>query len=156
MYISAHFATLKNTINAMDLKDFVKFHQRVIDLANELNKLFSFIILEECLVLSLLISVMIVRILYSDDILKSVPIFFQVALCLINILIYCYGGQKITDSAGEICENCYEMDGNYMIILLRTKYELKIGSFIFNASLPTFTMIMNWTNALITFVESFL
>lgn len=156
MYLSAHLEILRNSIAIMDLKEFVDYHVKLISLAVKMNKLYYFIIFLECLVMSLLISVMAVIVMTSGDVAVLFTLGFYLISCITDLFIYCYGGQKIMDSAGDLCNEYYKLNKNYFTIMLRTSTDLKIKTFIFDASLSTITLILNWAMSLITFVKSFL
>lgn len=154
--ICAHFKILRTIINDTEVKEFVDYHQRVLDLAAKVNKIYSPIIFEEYLILSVIFCVIGFQVVISEDLIHSVPMMFHGTAALINLLIYSYGGEVIMDHAKRVCEDCYKIDKDYLIIMMRTKHEYKVESMMYHASLPTFSLIMGRTMSMITLLESFI
>ncbi|CAG9801718.1 unnamed protein product [Chironomus riparius] len=156
MNICAHFEILKIVIHDLEVKEFVEYHQKVLNLAKHINRLFNPIIFGEYLVLSVLFCVLALEAGLSENFFDFIPILFHGIASLLDLMIYSYGGQKIMDCASEICKDCYNVDSNYLIIMLRTKRELKIESMMYHAALPMCSLIMGRTMSLITLMKSFL
>lgn len=140
----------------MELKDFVNYHQKVIDMTLKLNKLFSFVIFIEFMLLSILLCVTAFQVVMSDDLLRIMTAFFHGMAAFMDLLIYSYGGQKVMDCSAEVCDDCEKIDDNYVFISMRAQKELRIKSMMFHATLPTFTLILSRTMSLITLLQSFL
>lgn len=156
MNICAHFEVLKKVSNEMELKDFVEYHLKLLDITPRVNYFFRVVVFQEFAVLSLLLGVIAFRIVISKSVTESIPVYFHGIACVTTLLVYAYSGQRIMDSAGEVCRDCYVIDKNYTIIMMRTKKQLKIESSMFHASLPAFTLIMNRTMSLFTLLKSFM
>lgn len=155
MNICAHLKIIRLAMNERDLKETVDHHNQIIDIVAKLNKLFNIILFTEYAVKSVILCVLGFLIFMSDD-----PVIVSVSMShglagVIELMIFSYGGQKIMDYAEEICVECYEIDKNYLIVMLRTKYKLRLYSLMYDACLPTVTLIMNRTLALITLLKSF-
>ena len=71
------------------------------------------------------------------------------------LFIHSYGSQKIMDSTLSVGDDIYQIDKNYLFILMRTQRLLKIKAGFIHAYLPTFQMILSWTVSLVTLIESF-
>jgi hypothetical protein len=154
MNICAHLKILRTSINELEVVKFVEYHQNIIDMAMKLNTLFKFIIFQEYLLLSVLLCVLAFPIAYNDDIIKSIPFFMHAIAGIIDLLIYSYGGQKIMDLAGDICDDCY--DANKLIVIIRSQHKLKIKSMCYHASMATFDLMIRRAMRLITLLKSFL
>ena len=63
--------------------------------------------------------------------------------------------QKIMDSTLSVGDDIYQIDKNYLFILMRTQRLLKIKAGFIHAYLPTFQMLLSWTVSLVTLIESF-
>lgn len=154
MNISAHFEIMQDLIHEIPIKEFAVHHQRLLSLGSKINKIFKFIVLEEYLMLSLLLCVLDFQIVINENKTKAIPGFFHGMAAITELLIFSYGGQKVMDSARDVCKNSY--DPQHYFIMMRTKRELKIESLTFHASLPTFSTTMSRTMSLIALMESFL
>ena len=139
----------------MELREFVSYHQKIIDMASKLNKLFKIVIFFEFLFLSILLCVTAFQVVKSNDLMRIVIAFFHGMAAFLDLLIYSYGGQQIMDYSGEVFDDCKIIDEVYVFIALRTQKKMKINSMSFHASLPTFTTIMNRTMSLIALLQSF-
>ncbi|CAG9801717.1 unnamed protein product [Chironomus riparius] len=154
--ICAHFEILRNIINEINVKEFVDYHQKTLELATKLNKIFGIVIFGEYLILSVIFCVIGFQVVISEDLIHSVPMMFHGTAALINLLIYSYGGEIIMDHANKVCEDCYKINKDYLIVMMRTKHEYKVESMMYHASLPTFSLIMGRTMSMITLLESFI
>lgn len=154
--ICAHFEILRRIINDIEVKEFVDYHQRVLELSEKINKIFSIVIFEEYLILSVIFCVIGFQVVISEDLIHSIPMMFHGTAALINLLIYSYGGEIIMDHANNVCKDCYRINKDYLIIMMRTKHEYKVQSMMYHASLPTFSLIMGRTMSMITLLESFI
>ncbi|XP_070508199.1 odorant receptor 45a-like [Chironomus tepperi] len=152
--ICAHFEILRHIINDVKVKEFVEYHQKVLDLAEKINEIFSIVIFQEYLILSLIFCVIGFQVVISEDLIHSVPMMFHGTAALINLLIYSYGGERIMDHANRVCVDCYKVKKDYLIIMMRTKHEYKVKSMMYHASLPTFSLIMGRTMSMITLFNS--
>lgn len=155
MNICAHLKIVKLIINEGELKETVIYHNQVLNLVKKFNKIFNLVILGEYTVKSVPLCVVGYLIVMSDDI-------FIITVCIshgmagiIELMIFSYGGQKIMDYGEEICDECYEIDKDYLTIMIMTKYKLRVYSLMHDACLPTVTLILNRAMALITMLKSF-
>jgi triphosphoribosyl-dephospho-CoA synthetase len=156
MNICAHFEILKIEIHELEVKEFVEYHQKVLNLSKHMNKLFSPIIFGEYLILSVLFCVVALEVGISESLVDTIPILFHGMASFMDLMIYSYGGQKIMDCASAVCEECYKIDDNYLIIMSRTKRDVKMEAFMYHASLPMSSLIISRTMSLITLMKSFL
>ncbi|KAL7011657.1 hypothetical protein ACKWTF_014373 [Chironomus riparius] len=104
--------------------------------------------------MSVLFCVLTFPIILNDDASKPIPHLFHAIAGIIDLLIYSYGGQKVMDSAVDVCKDCY--DAEKMIVMLRTKHDVRIESVYYDASLPTFSLMIGRTMSLIAVLKSFL
>ena len=155
MNICAHLKIIRLVMNERGLKETVNHHNQVLDLVKRFNKLFDEIMFGEYAVKSVVLCVVGFLIVMTDDVFVLTICFFHGMAGVIELLIYSYGGQKIMDYGEEICDECYEIDKNYLIIMLRTKDQLRLYSLMYVANLPTVTLIMNRAMAMITLLQSF-
>ena len=91
-----------------------------------------------------------------NDPAKTFRAFFQLFAGMPKILTYSYGGQRILDTASSVCKNCYTLDKDYLAIMMRTNQEVKIKTFAYDATLETFTFIINQTMSFFTLLRSFM
>ncbi|CAG9801188.1 unnamed protein product [Chironomus riparius] len=154
MNVCAHLKIIRQTMNERSLKETVSYHNRIFDLIAKMNKVFSAILFGEYAFLSLLLGVNGFLIVMTNDISIRTACCIHGTTGVIELLIYSYSGQKIIDYGQEICDDCYEIDKNYLIVMLRTKHKLRLYSLMYDACLPTVTLIMNRVMAMITLLRS--
>lgn len=153
--ICAHFKILRSEIEFLELTEFVSYHRKVIDLSRRVNQLFKLVIFTAYLLMSILLCVTAFYVVTATNFLEKIPTIMHGLGGLIDLFIYSYGGQSIMDCAMEVCDDSFQSNKAYWFVLQKTQEELEIKSWIFHASLPTFCLIMNQTNALITLLQSF-
>lgn len=155
MNISAHFEILRNLINEIKLEDFVEYHLQITHITKRLNKLFNVIIFTEYVFITLMLCTTGFQIVMCEDSIRIFAAVFHGIACIIDILIYSYGGQMIISSACAVTKDFYEFDKEYILVLMRTKLDVKINSLFYTACLPESSLIMGRTMSLITMLKSF-
>lgn len=138
----------------MNLKEFVDYHQQIINLCSKLSEFFKVIVFLEYIVQSCLLCTIAVQLVMGTDLLKMIVAFLHGSAALTDLFIYSFGGQLVMDSSTEVFQDLVRIDKNYRFILHRTQTELKIKSMMFQASFSTFSRIISQTISLITLVKS--
>ena len=156
MNICAHFEILRTKINIINVKEFVVYHRDILNLGSNLQFLFKEIVFVQFVAMTLLLCVDGFQVIEFEGMSKKFNAFFHTATALIDLFIYSYGGQLIMDSAMSVCNENENIDKSYIIINMKAQAELKIDTGFFNASLPTFSTILNRVMSLITLLQSFL
>jgi hypothetical protein len=140
----------------MDVKEFVVYHREILNLGSKLQHLFKEVVFVQFISMTLLLCVDGFQLIEFEGMSKKFNAFFHTATALIDLFIYSYGGQKIMDSSKSVCDENENIDKSYVVINMRAQSELKIDTGFFNASLPTFSTILNRVMSLITLLQSFL
>ncbi|KAG5680498.1 hypothetical protein PVAND_010005 [Polypedilum vanderplanki] len=135
--IGAHFDILRESINRINLKVFVKRHLYILDLTNELNELYKPIIWVEFLIIGMTLCVIGFVIIAVQEITQKITAIFLAVAVLVDIFIYCYGGQIIMEKSSDICKNCYKIDKDFLIIVGRSQKPVQIKTLLFHASFST-------------------
>ena len=155
MNICAQLKIIRLTLTERDLKKIVDHHNQILDLVAKFNIVFKPILFGEYAVISVTFAVCGFLIVMSDDVYVIFICIFIGMAGLLEVMIFSYGGQKIMDYAEEVCEDCYEIDRNYLIVMMRIKNQLRLYSLMYDANLETVTLIMNRAMAMITLLKSF-
>ena len=85
---------------------------------------------------------------------KKFRAFFHVIIASLELLIYSYGGQKVMDSSMAVCDDVYEIDKNYLFIMMRSQMAVEMKSGFFHACLPIYMILIKRTMSLITLLQS--
>lgn len=139
----------------MTLKEFVKLHDKWINIADRVNKLYKIIIFYEYLVLSLLLCVCELKFIIGHIFEQKIEAILHIFAALIDLTIYSYGGQKVLDTSSDVCKDCYNMNKDYQIIMSRVKHELKIKAPMYVACLPALSLVIGQTCSLVTLFQKF-
>lgn len=152
--ICAHFDILRESYNG-DKKKWIQDHQAIISLAEELIELFKPLILVQFFISSMALCGMGVQLTLSDSIVKQIiALNFGFAM-MIQLFIYCFGGQLILDKSSSVADDFYELDKDFIIIIARGQKALTVKAGIYEATLPNFSVILNSAASLITLMKSF-
>lgn len=156
MNICAQLENLRESIDIDDKKSFVKNHQNILRLANELNELVKPVIFVLFLFGSLLLCVIGFQLMTIKSASKKIAACSFGITIIIQLFIYNYAGQEIRDKSSSVAGNFYKPDKDFLIIIARSQKPLEIKSAFYNASLPTFRLILSSTASLFTLLQSFL
>ena len=140
----------------MELGEFVDYHNNVIDITQRFKRFYRLIIFIEFSFLSLLICVTSIQVTLGDDLLKSLAPLFHGMTSVLALLIYSYGGQQIVDSSVGVCDDYFGNEKTFILIVFRSQKPLMVESFVYQISLPIFSLIMSRAGSLITLLKSFL
>lgn len=151
--ICAHLDILRLMIHKSEMKEFIEYHRTILNLAKELNEIFKFIMIVEHLLLGVLICTIGFQLAMVQNSSMLMTIGFGIT-AIMELFIYSYGGQMIMDKSSEICKELYEVDKNYLFILMRTNREVKIKAGFFHICLPTLTSILNSAGSMMALLKS--
>lgn len=153
MNICAHFDVLREMIHECEMKEFIEYHRKILELARELNVIYRVIIMSNHLLLGVLICTLgfTLSMVQDPEILLTVG--FAIS-AIMELFIYSFGGQMIMDKSMEVCNQFYELDKDYLFIIMRTQIEVKIKAGFFHASLPTLTSILNSAGSMMALLKS--
>jgi gustatory receptor len=151
--ICAHFEILYRF--DYEKKEFIEEHQKVIDLASDLNMLIKPIVFTQHLVSSLLLCVIGFQLVMLHDLYKRLAAFFFGLAAMIQLLMYSFGGQQIMDKSLNVSSKMYNLDKDYRMIIMRSHRVCKIRAGIFEASLPTYRTMISNAGSLMTILKSF-
>lgn len=154
--IAAHFEIMKKIINDAETKDFLIYHQTVLDISKKLICLYKPIIFTEFVIMTIVLCFTGFQILMLDDFAKILGAMLHAGAAFVDVSIYSYGAQKVLDSALAVGDEFYKSDKNYILVLLITQKELKFDAGLFHASLHTLTVILSRTMSFITLLKSFI
>lgn len=138
----------------MNLKEFVDYHNEVICLVHKFNKVFSSLIFCDYVLDSILICVTVFQVVTNTDAFRIVTAFSHGMAVVIDILLCCYGGQQIIDNSESVCDDFYQFNKDYILVLLRVQKGSRIKSYVYQTSLPLFSLLMSRTVSLITLLQS--
>ena len=155
MNISAHFIILRDIILETELKEFVKYHQKIIGVTKKVSKLYKPIIFTEFVLVTTILCVSGLQIIMSNDFSKFFVALFLNLAAVVDVVIFAFGAQKVLDSALAVCNEVYKADKNYLLIMMITQKELKFDVGLFHASLNTLSIILSRTMSFITLLKSF-
>lgn len=85
---------------------------------------------------------------------KVVVAIFGVAI-IIQLFIYTFGGQLITDKSSLVADHFYGNDKDFIVIIRRSQKAEMIKAAFYIADLPTFWGIMSSAGSLIALLQSF-
>lgn len=153
--ICAQFDILKESFDG-DRKNFIEKHQIIYKLCEDLKTLIKPVIFTQFFLTSINLCVIGFQLVMLDGLIKRiVPLFFGIAI-IIQLFIYAYGGQCVLDKSESFADFFYDLDKDFIFIILRAQKPVKFEAVFYEANLPTFCNIMNNTISLITLLKSFI
>lgn len=152
--IGAQFDILRESYKG-DKKKFVQDHQEIIDLSEDLIELVKPLILVQFFISSMALGGMGVQLTLSESIVKRIIALAFGCAMIIQLFSYCYGGQLIMDKSSSIADHFYELDKDFIIIIARGQNALTVKVGVYEANLPTFSVILNSAASFITLMKSF-
>ena len=95
MNISAHFIILRDIILETELKEFVKYHQKIIGVTKKVSKLYKPIIFTEFVLVTTILCVSGLQIIMSNDFSKFFVALFLNLAAVVDVVIFAFGAQKV-------------------------------------------------------------
>lgn len=154
LYLQAHFKILRNTINNTELREFVDNHRQVMNLTLEVRSFYKKLIFMKFILTAVILCVACFQVTSINDFVMKARAFFHVIVASLELLIYSYGGQKVMDSSMSVCDDVYEIDKNYLFIMMRSQMAIKMKSGFFHACLPIYMILIRRTISFITLLKS--
>lgn len=153
--IAAHLEILKGSLNELKIDEFVKYHLKIINITNKLNSVYSPMIFTQFFIETTLFVELGLNVLAADTFLERLQPFMHVSGALADVACYSFGSQKVMDSSEEICEDAYNIDKDYLLVIMTAQRKLRITTVFFAASFETFSFMLSRTWSLISLFNSF-
>lgn len=153
--LGGHLEALRESYDN-DKPKFIRRHQKILELAEELKKLIKPIIFIQYLITSIVLCTLGFQLVVVDSFFKRVVTSVFGFAMTIQLFIYSYGGQFIMDKTISVADNFYQNDKDLVLIVARAQRPIIIEAGFYQATLPTFQAIMSSTASLITLLQSFL
>ena len=137
-----------------DKPKFVRRHQVLLDLADELKHAIKPVVFTVYFINSLILCIVGFQFLMIDDLAVRF-----IALCmgcsyLIQTWIYSLGGQLVKDKSSSVAENFYQLDKDHVVIIARAQKPAVIKAWMYNAEVTTFCQVLNTTASFMTVLKS--
>lgn len=155
IHIGAHFEILGKSFDG-DKKKFVKKHQVIIDLVEDLNNLIRPVLFVQFLISSMLLCVIGFQIVMFQDVFQLFTHLNFGAAVMIQLFVYAYGGQIIMDKSLLVADELYDLDTDMVTIISRVQKASTIKYLFYIANLPTFSAILSSAASFITLLQSLL
>lgn len=153
--ICTHFNNLRESFDG-DKKKFVESHQIILDLTENLNNYFMPVIFIQFVISSVLLCVIGFQVVVAESFVKQIiSAIFGMGI-IIQLYIYCYGGQIIKENGSSVADKLYHLDKDLVIVIARAQRAQKIKSLFYEANLSTFKTMLSAAASLITLLKSFI
>ena len=154
--ISAHLDILRTSISELKSDEVVKYHVKIISITKRFNSIYSPKVFAEFFVVSTtLIVVLGLSVIAAERFVELVAPFIHISGALIDVGCYAFGSQKIMDSSEAICEEAYNIDKNYLMVIMTAQRKLRITTPFFDASFETFNFMLSRSWSFITILNLF-
>jgi sensor histidine kinase YesM len=145
---------LREQVHEVEKIDFIERHQQTLALSHELNEIFRPIIFIEFLAVSFVLGGIGVTFAMSRNFIEHLMLLIYGSVMMVQLFIYCYGGQYLKERALSVCDEVYKLDRDYKLIIMRIQKGVKIEAPFFRATMEQFASVMNTTWALISIIRS--
>jgi odorant receptor len=152
--ICAHFDFLRESFDG-DKKKFIKKHQELLSLADEIDRLFKPIIFAQFMISSMLLCVLGFQLVMHRDLFKRLVVTVYGLAIIVQLFYYSYGGQLVMDKSSSAADNLYQLDKDFTMVIARAQKPCVIKAGFYEASSATFTTILSSAASLITLLQSF-
>jgi hypothetical protein len=152
--IGAHFEDLREQIHEIEKVSFIKRHQQILSFAKELNEIFRPIIFVEFLTISFVLCGVGVSLAIKRELIDQLMLLCYGSAMTIQLFLYCYSGQYLMNRTASVCDEVYNLNLDYKLIIMRAQKGMRIEAPFFRATLEQFGSILNTTWALISVIRS--
>jgi hypothetical protein len=152
--IGAQFENLREQVDEVDKIEIIKRHQEILALSQDLNDIYRRIILVKFTTISIVFCGVGVSMAMASNFIDQLLLLCYGSGMLAQLFFYCYSGQCLKDRAASVCDEVYQVDRDYMLIIMRAQKGVRIEAPFFRATLEQFASILNTTWALISVIRS--
>ncbi|KAL7027207.1 hypothetical protein ACKWTF_005359 [Chironomus riparius] len=139
----------------MKIDEFVIYHLKLMDITNRLNLIYKPMIFTTYTIGTVVYVVLGLVIITADSFLKNLTPIMHAFAALIYVVVFSYGSQKIMDSSESFCDEAYNIDKDYIIVLMMAQKKLRFTTPFFEASLETFSFMLSRSWSFIAVLNSF-
>lgn len=153
--VTAHLDILRDIVENSDLQDFVTYHFKIIKLAQKLNNLFRPIVLNEFIIITIFLCFTGVQIIKCDNLIIILAAFLHCTAGVVDMTVYAYGGQRISDKSVAVCNQMYIISRKYVPVIMMSQKEINFDGLFFKASMETLSVTLGRAVSFITLLKSF-
>ncbi|XP_070502418.1 odorant receptor 82a-like [Chironomus tepperi] len=153
--INAHFEILRNSINNMKIDEFVKYHVEILEITYKLNSFYRPLILAQYSIGIVLFAVLGLSVVAADNWLQNLIPIFHTYGALIYVAVFSYVSQKIMDSSEALCDEAYNIDKDYLMVIMIAQKKLRFTTGFFEVSFDTYSIMLSRSWSFIALLNSF-
>lgn len=153
LYINSYFKVLRKMIHEEDLKIFVEKHQEILSLTQKFKKTFWPIIFVHYTIIFFFLCMTAFEVVVVEEIGQKLVALSCTITAIVGIFLFSYGGQILMDSSVAITDEIYNVNKDYIFIIMRTQHAVKLNVGIFNPNLETCKTFMDYTWSFIAFLR---
>jgi len=154
MHVCAHLQFLRDSFDGNKEK-FVTQHQRLLKLVVNFTHVFEPIIFTQFLMSSMQLCVLGFQLVVLQSLYQRLVVTFFAIAIIIQLFIYCYGGQNVMDKTAAVADHFYQTDKDFIIIIARANMAAIVKAGFYRATLETLYEILKTAASLITLLKSF-
>ena len=139
----------------MKIDEFVIYHLKLIDITKKLNSIYKSFIFVTYIIGVLIYVPLGLCIITTDNFLNNFSIIMHGVSALFYVAIFSYGSQKIMDSSEALCDEVYNIDKDYLMVIMIAQKKLSFRTPFFEASFDTFSFMLSRSWSFITVLSSF-
>ncbi|KAL7027211.1 hypothetical protein ACKWTF_005363 [Chironomus riparius] len=91
----------------------------------------------------------------AENLLKNVTPIMHAPAALIYVAVFSYGSQKVMDSSDAICDGIYNIDKDYLMVLMIAQKRLGFTTEFFEVSFETYSFMLSRSWSFIAVLTSF-
>lgn len=136
-------------VHETDLKTFVALHQEVLDLTQKFMKLFRPMMLFHYMLIFFFICMTAFEVVIFEETGQKIVAFSCSIVAFTSLLLYSYSGQVVMESSVAISSELYEINKDFLFVIMRTQKPVKLNFRIFDPNLFTCKNFIDYLFSLI-------
>ena len=106
--------------------------------------------------MSTLFVVLGLSVITADNLLENLSPVLHTPGALIYVAVFAFGSQKIMDSSEAICDEAYNIDKDYLMVIMIAQKKLRFTTGFFDVSFDTYSIMLSRSWSFITLLNSFI
>ena len=104
---------------------------------------------------TLLFIVLGLCVITADDLFENLIPIMHTPGALYYVAVFSYGSQRIMDTSQSICDEVYNIDKDYLMVIMTAQQKLRFTTGFFDISFDTYSIMLSRSWSFITLLNSF-
>jgi len=126
-----------------------------MEITKKLNSIYNPMLFATFFIGTAIFVVLGLSVITADNFFVNTTAITHVFATLIYVAVFSYGSQKIMDSSAKVCDEAYNIDKDYIMVIMMAQKKLRFTTYFFEISFETFNIMLSRSWSFISVLNSF-